>query len=118
MARAKGWRVTVRRGSEVKRVKAASLEKALEAARGAAETTLREGRLARVSALRDFEPGQRVHARIELSGPGLLRGREGGIDVMGDGAVVAYRGAIRKERLVADGLDDAIEALREALEAG
>jgi len=75
----------------------------------------RQGNLRAISALRDFSPGQRVHARIELSGPGLLRGREGGVDVMGDGAVVAYRGAIRKEALPADSLDEALDHLREAL---
>jgi hypothetical protein len=75
----------------------------------------REGHLKGISALRDFSPGQRVHARVELSGPGFLRGREGGIDVMGDGAVVAYKGAIRKEPLPADSLDEALDCLREAL---
>ena len=56
-----------------------------------------------------------MHARIEISGPGLLRGQEGGIDVMGDGTVVPYTGAIRKRELGADSLDDAFERLREAL---
>jgi hypothetical protein len=68
-----------------------------------------------ISAVRDFSPGQRVNARIELSGPGFLRGREGGVDVMGDGSVVAYKGAIRKDLLPADSLDEAFEHLREAL---
>jgi hypothetical protein len=115
---ARGWRVTVRHASTVKRERAASLAEALDAARRAAESTLGEGGLDRIESLRDFEPGERVHTRVEISGPGLLRGREGGIDVMGDGAVVPYRGAIRKEKLAAEGLDDAIEALRGALEAG
>ena len=57
------------------------------------------GRSTTVKALRDFEPGQRVHARLELSTGGVLRGREAGLDVMGDGALVPYTGAVRKRRL-------------------
>ncbi len=65
--------------------------------------------------LREFTPDQRVLARIEVSGPGMIRSPEGGIDVMGDGALIAYSGTIRKEPIEADSLDDAIERLREAL---
>ena len=56
-------------------------------------------------------PDQRVHARIEISGPGLIRAPEGGIDVMGDGTAIAYTGAIRKEPIEADSLDEAFERL-------
>lgn len=75
----------------------------------------REDRLPPVKMLREFTPAQRVHARIEISGPGLIRAPEGGIDVMGDGKAIAYTGAIRKERLEADSLDDAFERLADAL---
>ena len=114
---ARGWRVTVRHASEVKRERAGSLADALAAARAAAAVTLSEGGLGRIESLRDFEPGERVHTRIEISGPGLLRGREGGLDVMGDGRVIPYTGAIRKQPLGGETLDGAIEALREALSA-
>jgi hypothetical protein len=99
----------------VRREKPETLDAAIAEVREAVDRVRREGRLPAISALRDFSPGQRVHARVELSGPGLLRGKEGGIDVMGDGSVVAYRGAIRKEALPADSLDEAVEKLREAL---
>ncbi len=46
--------------------------------------------------LRDFEPGERVAARLELSTGGLLRGRAAGVDVMGDGSLVAVRGGVRR----------------------
>jgi hypothetical protein len=65
--------------------------------------------------LREFTPDQRVAARIEVSGPGVIRSPEGGIDVMGDGALIAYTGAIRKEPIAADSLDDAIRRLRDEL---
>jgi hypothetical protein len=65
--------------------------------------------------LREFTPDQRVQVRIEVSGPGLIRSPEGGIDVMGDGALVAYTGGIRKEPIAADSLDEAIQRLGDAL---
>jgi hypothetical protein len=110
-----GWKVTVRHGSDVDRERFESLEEALQEARARVGAVLSEGRLGPVSAIRDYEPGRRVQARIEVSGPGLLRGPEAGVDVMGDGTLVPYRGAIRKEQLDADTLDDSIERLREAL---
>jgi hypothetical protein len=109
------WKVTVRRGPKVTREGYDSLEDALEAAREAADRTRREGRLPAINALRDFTPDQRVQCRVEISGRGFLRAPEAGIDVMGDGSIVPYRGAIRKTQLESEGLDDAIEQLREAL---
>ena len=109
------WRVTVRHGPKVKREKFDSLEDALAHAREAADRVRREGRLPDINALRDIRSDQRVHARIEVSGKGLLRGPEAGLDVKGDGSVVPYRGAVNKQPLEADSLDDAVERLREAL---
>jgi hypothetical protein len=109
------YRVTIRHGSRVEREKCETLEEALREARQRVDEVLREGGLGTVTMLREFTPDQRVHARVEISGPGLLRGREGGIDVMGDGALIAYKGAIRKNALEADDLDDALDRLREAL---
>ncbi len=73
-----------------------------------------EGPLDGINALRDYEPDQRVHARIEISTGGLLRGREAGIDVMGDGSLVPYAGVVRKRRLEPDG-ETPFDAVREAL---
>ena len=50
--------------------------------------------------LRTFESSQQVAGRIELSTGGLLRrGRTAGVDVMGDGAFVAFQGGLRREPL-------------------
>ncbi len=111
----RGWRVTVRHSSEVTREKVGSLDEALDLVRDAVDRTLREGGLKAISALRDFEPDQRVHTRIEVTAPGMLRGAEAGLDVMGDRSLVAYRGVIRKIPLEADTLDEAIERIREEL---
>jgi hypothetical protein len=109
------WTLTVRHGSTVDREKFERLDPALDLARGRLEEIRTEGGLPAISALRDFAPGQRVHARFEIDGPGFFRGPKGGIDLMGDGTVVAYTGTIRKEPLEADSLDDAFRRLRESL---
>ncbi len=97
------------------REKFESLEDAIADARRRVEEIQREDRLPPVRSIRDFSPGKRVQARIEISGPGLIRAPEGGIDVMGDGTAIAYTGAIRKETIEAGSLDEAFERLRVAL---
>ncbi len=109
------WKVTVRDGSDVDSEKFDSLGEALDDARRRVEEVRREGGLPAISVFRTHAPDQRVHARIEISGPGLIRTPEGGIDVMGDGSAIPYTGAIRKETIEADSLDDAFERLKSAL---
>jgi hypothetical protein len=109
------WKVTVRHRSKVGREKFATLDEAIDEARGRVEEIRREGGLPAITAFRRHTSDQRVDARIEISGPGFFRSREGGIDVMGDGHAIAYTGAIRKETIEADSLDDALEQLRTAL---
>ncbi|HSD25535.1 MAG TPA: hypothetical protein VLB79_14540 [Solirubrobacterales bacterium] len=110
------WKVTVRHGSSVGRERCATLDEAIAEARRRVEQVRSEGGLPAISVFRKHTPGQRVHARIEISGPGIFRAPEGGIDVMGDGKAIAYTGAIRKEMIDADSLDDAFERLTEELE--
>jgi hypothetical protein len=110
------WKVTVRHGSSVGREKFATLDEAIVDVRRRVEEIQRGDRLPHISMLREFTPEERVHARIEVSGPGLFRAPEGGIDVMGDGKAIAYTGTIRKERIEADSLDDAFEQLRANLD--
>jgi hypothetical protein len=109
------WKVTVRHGSNVGREKFGTLDEAIDDARRRVEEIRREERLPPVSSLRDFGSEERVQARIEISGPGLIRGPEGGIDVMGDGHAIAYTGAVRKQTIEAGSLDEAFEGLRTAL---
>jgi hypothetical protein len=109
------WKVTVRHGSSVGREKFGSLDEAIDDARRRVDEIRRADRLPPVDFLREFKSDQRVAARIEISGPGLIRVPEGGIDVMGDGAAIAYTGAIRKERIEADSLEEAFARLSEAL---
>ncbi|MGA8217360.1 MAG: hypothetical protein WB771_02250 [Solirubrobacterales bacterium] len=109
------WKVTVRHGSRVGREKFGTLDEAIDCARRHVDEVRREGRLPTITAFRKHTSGQRVQARIEISGPGLIRSPEGGIDVMGDGTAIAYSGAIRKETIEADSLEDALGKLRRSL---
>jgi transposase len=109
------WKVTVRRGSQVGRERLETLDEAIAEARRRIDEVRREGGLPAVSAFRDYAPDQQVHARIEISGPGLIRSPEGGVDIMGDGSLVAYTGTIRKRAIAAHSIDDAFERLAEAL---
>jgi hypothetical protein len=113
-----GWRLTIRHGSQVERRSFEDLEDTLEAAREAAETVQAEGNLEEISAFSDYSPGQRVHARLEISSPGFARGREAGIDVMGDGALVPYTGVLRKRKLEPGRGESPFDALRDALANG
>jgi hypothetical protein len=113
--RVSGWRLVIRHGSGVERESFDSLDDAIDAMQRRASEIRAEGPLQEVTALRDFEPGQRVHARLELSTGGFLRGSEAGVDVMGDGALVPYLGVIRKRRLEPARGGSAFDAVREAL---
>lgn len=109
--------MTIRHGPRVERTEHASLPDAVEALRQEAEEIRSEGELARVRMLRTFEAADRVNARLELSCGGWLRRREAGIDVMGDGSLVPYRGGIARRRLHPGDSEDAADAVRSALEA-
>jgi hypothetical protein len=111
------WKVTVRHGSKVGREKFDSIDEAIDEARRRVEEVQRDGGLPAISSFREHPPGQRVEARIEISGPGLIRHPEGGIDVMGDGTAVAYTGAIRKETIEANSPEEAFNRLQQALRA-
>lgn len=109
----------MRHGPQVKRERFDSLDDAVEAMRRDAEAIRSEGPLGKISSLRDFEPGQQVHARLEISTGRLLRGRDAGVDVMGDGTLVPYRGGVRRTELEPRDDQSPFEAVGEALaEAG
>lgn len=107
--------MTIRRGSEVSRRRHETLDDALEAMRSEAEAVRAEGGLPELNVIRTFEPSKRVAARLEISRGGLLRGRTAGVDVMGDGSVVAFRGGVVRHQLGEDDPQRGYEAVREAL---
>ena len=110
------WKLTVRHGSDVEREGFDRLEAALAELRRRAERVRAEGPLQEVSALRDFAPAERVHARLEISGRGLLRPPTAGIDVRGDGSMVAFTGAMRRRELQPHEDQSVFDAVGEALQ--
>ena len=87
------WRVTVREGPRVRKLRADGLDEALDLLE-------REGRALEAGAdrapvrlrTRTFEPRQQVAGRVELAGPGV----RAGVDVRGDGAAEAWTGRLRR----------------------
>ena len=69
-----------------------------------------------MAVLREFDPEEQVAARLEISTRGLLRSRDAGVDVKGDGSLVAYRGAILRRPLEPRPGQDVYDAVREVLE--
>ena len=103
------WKVTVRIGPRVERVRAEALPEALDAvelnARAAANTERRRTVDTRV---RKYEAGDQVAARVELRGRGVALG----VDVRGDGAVQAWTGRVRRRPLELEDGETPFEALR------
>jgi hypothetical protein len=109
-----GWRITIRTGAKVERVRAESFDEALDAvelhARAAANTERRAPVDMRV---RRYEAGDQVAVRVELRGPRTA----GGVDVRGDGAVQAWTGRVRRRPLTPEDGDSVYDALRRALQS-
>jgi hypothetical protein len=108
------WRITVRTGPKVERLKAADAEEALDAVemhgRAAANTERRSAVDMRV---RRYEAGDQVAARVELRGPGVFVG----VDVRGDGGVQAWTGRLRRRPLELEDGETPFEALRREVSA-
>ncbi len=107
--------MTVRHGSDVKRERFDHLDDALAELRRRADAVRAEGPLEGVSMIRDYDHDVLVHARLELSGPGVIRRPEAGVDVMGDGRLVPYRGATFKRKLEPAEGQDPFDAIRAEL---
>jgi hypothetical protein len=97
------YRVTVRRGPRVAHEEYETLNQAL----AAIEREARGDRRAVQGLGRTYEPEELVAARIELKGAG----KPAGVDVRGDGTLVAWTGRIRRKALEGD----ALEALRQSV---
>jgi hypothetical protein len=109
------WTLTVRHGSRVERERLETLEEAMAELERRARAIRAEGPLQQVSMLREFAPADRVHARLEISGRGLLRPPTAGVDVRGDGEIVAYRGGLRRQRIDPRCSESAFDAVRRVL---
>jgi hypothetical protein len=103
------WRITVRNGPKVEKLRADGLDEALDLLE-------REGRVLsaapgrRTVALRgrEFPPQQQVAGRVELAGPGVRVG----VDVRGDGAAEAWTGRLRRRVIEQQERESPYDALR------
>ncbi|MFL5870321.1 MAG: hypothetical protein ACJ75R_04515 [Solirubrobacterales bacterium] len=86
----------------------AALERSAESIRG-------EGGLEGVSLVRDFAPGDRVAARLEVSTGRWFRSRTAGVDVMGDGSLVAFAGGMTRTELEPRDSESPFDAVRREL---
>jgi hypothetical protein len=111
------WKLTVRHGSEVDHAQFDDLDEAVAAMRRRALDIRAEGPVKGVSSLRDFGPREQVHARLQLTGRGLLRKPVAGIDVRGDGTFMPFRGGVGREELDPTDHETPFDAVRETLEA-
>jgi hypothetical protein len=111
------WKLTVRHGSDVSHESFEALDEAVAAMRERALAIRAEGPVKAVSSLRDFGPEQQVHARLQLTGKGLLRKPVAGVDVRGDGTFMPYRGGVTREELDPSGHETPFDLVRETLEA-
>jgi hypothetical protein len=110
------WTLTVRHGSEVEREGFDDLDEAVAAMRERALAIRAEGPVKPAGGFRDYEPRDQVHARLQLSGKGLLRKPTAGVDVRGDGTLVPYSGGVRREELDPTAYDTPFDVVRETLE--
>lgn len=110
------WKLTVRHGSDVEHEQFDDLDAAVRQMRERALAIRSEGPARPVRSLRDFEPGEQVQARLQLSGRGLLRRPAAGVDVRGDGAFVPFKGGVVREELYPSHHETPFDVVRETLE--
>ena len=103
------WRITVRDGPRVEKLRAEALEEALDLVEREGRV-LSNGPKRRTVSLRakEFTPQQQVAGRVELAGPRV----RAGIDVRGDGAAEAWTGRVRRRVIEQEGRETPYDALR------
>ena len=111
------WKLTIRHGSDVDHEQYDDLAAAVAAMRERALAIRAEGPVRPVQSLRDFAPGDQVHARLQLSSGRFLRRSVAGVDVRGDGTFVPFKGGVAREELDPTDHDTPFDLVRETLEA-
>jgi hypothetical protein len=83
--------------------------------RAEAEAVVGAGPLPDRKLIREYASENQVAARFEISTGGLLGGETAGLDVMGDGRLVPFKGGIVRRELEPGGEQTAYDAVRKAL---
>lgn len=96
----RAYKLSARHGPRVTREEFGDLDGAIAALERHVKEIRAAGPLKPRKMLRDFEPSGQVAGRVEISTGGLLRrGQDAGVDVMGDGTLVAFAGGMRRVEL-------------------
>ena len=111
--------VTIRVGPQVTRERVPSLDDAIDLLELRLTTLGPQARRTTQRALaREYEPGEQVAARGEISGPGRINPAiRAGADVRGDGAIEAYRGKVNREPVELERGETVFDGLRRVLGA-
>ena len=109
------WKLTVRDGSDVSRVKFDDLDAALDAARTRIEEITDRPPLGKVKAIREYEPEKLVKARVEISGKGFFSPPTAGVDIRGDNTLAGYTGGVSRKPIEGNTPAQVIHAMRETL---
>ena len=109
------WKLTVRNGSKVSHASFEDLDEAVAEMRRRALDIRAGGPAKPVSALRDFEPGDQVMARLQIAGKGFFRKPVAGVDVRGDGTFMPFRGGVTRQELDPTDHDTPFDLVRETL---
>jgi hypothetical protein len=110
---ATGWRIVVRDGPRVVKLRAAGLDEALDLVeREGRALAAGPGRRTVDLRARSFTPQQQVAGRVELRGPGV----RAGVDVRGDGAAEAWTGRVRRSVIEREPRESPYDALRRVLD--
>ena len=109
------YKLTIRHGPKVSREDHDSLDGAVASLREHARRIRSAGNLPEAKMIRTYAPGSRVNARLEISTGGMLRRRDAGLDVMGDGALVPFRGGMRRTPIEASVERSPFELVEDAL---
>ncbi len=112
------FKLTIRHGPKVSRETHATLDEAVASMREHVARIRRDGNLPDVKMFRTYEAGDRVNARLEISSGRMLRSRDAGIDVMGDGGLVPFRGGVARRPLAPESGESAFDAVAAALDGG
>ena len=113
------YRVSVRSGGSVLREKVDGVDEALAWVERAAREAADGPRLAAVDLrARRFEPEDQIAARAELAGPQRWRPDvRAGLDVHGDGSVVAWTGGVNRAAIEEARDESAYAALRRVVQS-
>jgi hypothetical protein len=109
------WKLTVRDGSDVRRLKFDDLDAALDAALAEIEQITGRAPVGEVKAIRDYEPEKQVRARIEISGKGFFSPPTAGVDVRGDNSLIGYAGGVSRQAIEGQTAKQVVEGMRETL---